>query len=158
MKAVLQRVREAWVSVDGREIARIGKGLLVLVGVEKGDTEAAAVQLAGKVALLRIFEDDQGKMNLSVQAVGGELLVVSQFTLAADLAKGTRPSFDPAEEPEKARRLIHHFTQQLQAAGLPVREGQFAARMEVGLINDGPVTFLLVVPTVSKHTKSYISS
>ncbi len=143
MKAVLQRVREAWVSVDGREISRIGKGLLVLVGVEKGDAEAAATDLAGKVVQLRIFEDDQGKMNLSVQAVGGELLVVSQFTLAADLAKGTRPSFDPAEEPGKARRLLELFVRQLQAAGLPVREGQFAARMQVGLINDGPVTLIL---------------
>lgn len=146
MKAVLQRVREAWVSVDGREIARIGKGLLVFIGVEKGDAEVAAQELARKVAQLRIFEDDQGKMNLSVQAIRGELLVVPQFTLAADLAKGTRPSFDPAEEPEKARGLIHHFTQQLQAAGLSVREGQFAARMEVGLINDGPVTFMVGTP------------
>ncbi len=143
MKIVLQRVKKAAVAVGGEEISRIGKGILVLVGIEKGDSSSRVQELARKIAGLRIFEDAEGKMNLSVQTASGEVLVVSQFTLAADLKKGTRPSFDPAETPEKARPLMESFVSSLRQAGLLVQEGRFAAKMEVTLVNDGPVTFLL---------------
>lgn len=141
MRIVLQRVSQAAVTVEGREVARIGRGLLLLVGAERGDTEPEVERLAQKVAQLRVFEDEQGKMNRSVQEVGGELLVVSQLTLCADLTKGTRPSFDPAESPERARQLIGSFVAALCRAGLRVQEGQFGARMAVSLVNEGPVTF-----------------
>ena len=143
MKIVLQRVKEAAVAVAGEEISRIGKGILILVGIEKGDSLSQVQELARKIAGLRIFEDSEGKMNLSVQTVGGEILVVSQFTLAADLKKGTRPSFDPAETPEKAHSLMESFISALKQVGLRVQEGRFAAKMEVMLVNDGPATFLL---------------
>ncbi|MCM8794879.1 MAG: D-aminoacyl-tRNA deacylase [Candidatus Omnitrophica bacterium] len=143
MKIVLQRVTEAAVSAQGQRIASIGRGLLVLVGIEKGDTAGKAQAMAEKVAVLRIFEDQQGKMNLSVADVKGELLVVSQFTVVADLTKGTRPSFDSAEEPAKAGVLIEGFVGALKSKGCVVREGRFGTRMQVSLVNDGPATFIL---------------
>jgi len=147
LKVVLQRVREASVAVGGQEIARIGRGLLVLAAIEKGDTGEATGKMALKISKLRIFEDDQGKMNRSVQDVGGEVLVVSQFTLAADLEKGTRPGFDSAEDPQKAGRFMEDFGERLRRCGLKVAEGRFGARMEVMLLNDGPVTFVLSEPS-----------
>ncbi len=143
MKALLQRVSEASVEVEGSVVGAIGGGLLVLLGVETGDGPAAADRLARKVAALRIFEDAAGKMNRSVGDVGGGLLVVSQFTLLADVRKGNRPSFTAAAAPELAERLYEHFCARLQAAGLPVATGRFGARMAVRLINDGPVTIWL---------------
>lgn len=143
MKALIQRVLRAAVFVEGREFSSIGGGLLVFLGVEKGDTADNAAFLAGKLSRLRVFEDASGKMNLSVMDAGGEMLVVSQFTLAADLRKGNRPSFDAAESPEKAQRLYEGFIQGLKGSGVAVKEGVFGARMRVSLENDGPVTMLL---------------
>jgi D-tyrosyl-tRNA(Tyr) deacylase len=143
LKLVIQRVLKAGVKVGGKEIAVIGKGMLVFIGIEKGDTPGEAGILAEKLLRLRIFADRQGKSNLSVRDIGGEILVVAQFTLAADLTRGTRPSFDPAEVPEKAVPMIRVFTRVLENAGVDVREGQFGALMEVDLVNDGPVTYIL---------------
>jgi D-aminoacyl-tRNA deacylase len=143
VKALLQRVSEASVEVDGRVVGAIGKGLLALLGVEAGDGAAEADRLARKVAALRIFEDGAGKMNRSVLEVGGSLLVVSQFTLLADLGKGNRPSFIAAALPAVAEPLYEHFCAHLRAQGLPVATGRFGARMAVRLVNDGPVTIWL---------------
>lgn len=143
MRALLQRVSRAGVAADDERIAEIGPGLLVLLGVEVGDGEAEAEYLAEKTAQLRIFEDPAGKMNLSVQEVGGELLVVSQFTLLADCRKGRRPGFSQAARPELAEPLCRHFVDCLQERGLRVQAGRFQAEMAVDLINDGPVTILL---------------
>ena len=143
MKALLQRVSEASVEVEGRVIGAIGGGLLVLLGVETGDREAAADRLASKVAALRIFEDAAGKMNRSVREVGASVLIVSQFTLLADVRKGNRPSFTAAAAPELAERLYGHFCAKLREQGLAVATGRFGARMAVRLINDGPVTIWL---------------
>ncbi len=140
MMALLQRVSEASVRVDGEVIGQIGKGLLVLVCAEKGDTEAVADKLLTKLLKLRIFGDESGKMNRSVQDVGGGLLLVSQFTLAADVAGGNRPSFTQAAAPEDGRRLYAHFVAQAQKAHPVVQTGRFAADMKVALVNDGPVT------------------
>jgi D-tyrosyl-tRNA(Tyr) deacylase len=140
MIAVLQRVREASVCVDGQVIGQIGEGLLVLLCAEKGDTEAVVQKMLNKMLKLRIFSDDAGKMNRSVQDVGGGLLVVSQFTLAADVSSGTRPGFSQAAEPQEARRLYEHFVAQAQAVHPVVQTGRFAADMQVSLVNDGPVT------------------
>ena len=140
MIAVLQRVSEASVRVDEAVIGQIDAGLLVLLCAEKGDTEAVADKMLAKILKLRIFSDDAGKMNLSVQDVGGGLLVVSQFTLAADVAGGNRPSFTQAATPEDGRRLYEHFVTQARAAHPVVRTGQFAADMKVTLVNDGPIT------------------
>ena len=140
MIAVLQRVSEASVRVEGAVIGQIGAGLLVLLCAEKGDTEAVADRMLAKMLKLRIFSDDAGKMNLSVQDVGGGLLVVSQFTLAADVAGGNRPSFTQAAAPEDGRRLYEHFVAQARAAHPVVQTGQFAADMKVSLVNDGPIT------------------
>lgn len=140
MKAVLQRVREARVVVDGAVIGQIGQGLLVLLCAEQGDTDAVADRLLAKVLKLRIFSDEAGKMNRSVQDVGGGLLVVSQFTLAADVSGGNRPSFTGAAAPEEGRRLYEYFVAQARAAHPVVQTGQFAADMQVYLVNDGPVT------------------
>jgi D-tyrosyl-tRNA(Tyr) deacylase len=142
MRAVIQRVAEAHVSVDGVVFGKIGRGLLVLLGVERGDTERDAEYTAHKTAGLRIFPDDQQKMNLSVQDVGGSILVVSQFTLYGDCHKGMRPSYDRAARPEDARRLYEHYVARLRAAGILVETGVFQAHMQVGLINDGPVTLI----------------
>jgi D-tyrosyl-tRNA(Tyr) deacylase len=140
MIAVLQRVREASVCVDGQVIGQIGEGLLVLLCAEKGDTDAVVQKMLNKMLKLRIFSDDAGKMNRSVQDVGGGLLVVSQFTLAADVSSGTRPGFSQAAEPQEARRLYEHFVAQAQAVHPVVQTGRFAADMQVSLVNDGPVT------------------
>ena len=140
MIAVLQRVSEASVRVDGEVIGQIGAGLLVLLCAEKGDTDAVADKMLAKILKLRIFSDDAGKMNLSVQDVGGGLLVVSQFTLAADVAGGNRPSFTQAAAPDEGRRLYEHFVAQAQKAHPVVQTGRFAADMKVALINDGPIT------------------
>jgi D-aminoacyl-tRNA deacylase len=143
MKALVQRVSEADVTVDGLRVGAIGKGLLVLLGVETGDDPAAADLLARKIAALRIFEDAAGKMNLAVRDVGGAVLAISQFTLAADLRKGNRPSFIRAAPPEVAEPLYEQFCTRLRAAGLTVATGRFGAHMAVRLINDGPVTIWL---------------
>lgn len=143
MKIVLQRVKKAAVKVNQQVIAQIGPGVCLLVGVEKGDSETVISYLARKVAELRIFPDQQGKMNLSLLDLNREVLVVSQFTLAASIKKGRRPSFDRAEKPERARQIYEKFIENLRAWGLKVQTGQFQALMEVDLINDGPVTFIL---------------
>lgn len=143
MKIVLQRVREARVDVDGRTAGRIGPGLCLLVGVEKGDGEADAEALARKCVELRIFPDGQGKMNLSLAETGGQVLAVSQFTLAGSVRKGRRPSFDGAEEPGRAAALFDHFVGAVRALGAAVETGVFQALMEVHIVNDGPVTFVL---------------
>ena len=143
MIACVQRVTEAWVRVGADEVGRIGKGMLILLGVEKGDGEPEARWLAEKLATLRFFEDEAGKMNLAVGEVNGRALVVSQFTLAADCRKGRRPGFDRAAPPEEANALYGKFCAFLREAGVPVETGRFAAQMQVGLVNDGPVTFLV---------------
>ena len=146
MKAVIQRVREARVDVDATSVGAISRGILVLLGVEKGDGEGDAEWLAAKISNLRIFEDDAGKMNLSVTDIGGELLAVSQFTLAGNCAKGRRPSFDTAAPPDEANRLYEYFVTRLRSTGLTVATGIFQANMQVHLVNDGPVTFILESP------------
>jgi D-aminoacyl-tRNA deacylase len=143
MRAVVQRVARAKVTVGGETTGEIGRGLLVLLGVAKGDAAAAADYLAEKVAGLRIFDDADGKMNLDVQQAGGALLVVSQFTLYGDARKGKRPSFDDAARPEEARALYEHFVGKLRGLGLKVETGRFQEMMLVELVNDGPVTILL---------------
>ena len=140
MMALLQRVSQASVQVDGEVIGQIGHGLLVLLCAEKGDTEAVADKLLAKLLKLRIFGDEAGKMNRSVQDVNGGLLLVSQFTLAADVAIGNRPRFTQAAAPEDGRRLYEHFVAQAQKAHPVVQTGRFAADMKVALVNDGPVT------------------
>lgn len=143
MKAVIQRVASAKVEVEGRVIAEIGTGLLVLVCSEKGDTDEDVEYFAKKLPAVRIFGDEQGKMNLSVTDIKGELLIVSQFTLAASTRKGNRPSFEQAEEPGRARKLYEELVLRLRARGLPVQTGRFAAMMTVSLANDGPVTIIM---------------
>lgn len=143
MRIVLQRVSQAAVAVAGREIARIGRGLLLLVGVAPSDTDATVDQCVAKIVNLRIFEDADGKMNLSLAETGGEALVVSQFTLYADCRKGRRPSFTDAAQPAPANKLYQLFAQKLRVAGIPTRTGEFAAHMQVHLVNDGPVTIWL---------------
>ena len=143
MKACVQRVSRAQVTVAGEVCARIGRGFLVLLGVAEDDTDAQARQLADKIAGLRIFEDGQGKMNLSLGEVGGAMLVVSQFTLLGNCRKGRRPSFTAAAPPELAERLYTVFVETVAAAGIEVATGRFRQHMEVELVNDGPVTLLL---------------
>jgi D-tyrosyl-tRNA(Tyr) deacylase len=145
MLALVQRVREAKVVVQGRTIGEIDAGLLVLVCAERGDSEVQADKLLAKLLKLRIFSDDAGKMNRSVQDVTGGLLVVSQFTLAADLSGGNRPSFTNAAAPDEGRRLYDHFVAQARAAHPAVQTGEFAADMQVHLVNDGPVTIPVTV-------------
>jgi len=142
MKCVIQRVRRASVSVAGELVSEIGAGLLVLAAVEKGDGEAAMREAARKIRELRIFSDDAGKMNRDVTEAGGAILAVSQFTLAGSIAKGRRPSFDNAEEPNRARELFELFVRELAATGLNVATGRFREMMIVSLENDGPVTFV----------------
>src|SRR5450432_3062314 len=143
MRAVIQRVTRAQVSVDGEVCGKIDHGILVLLGIGKSDTQADADDLSEKIAGLRIFEDENGKMNLSVVDVGGSLLAVSQFTLYGDVRRGKRPSFDDAAIPEPARRLYEFFVPQFQAAGLRCATGGFQEMMQVERVNDGPVTILL---------------
>jgi D-tyrosyl-tRNA(Tyr) deacylase len=143
MRAVVQRVSRAQVTVNGEIAGKIGLGLLLLLGVGRDDGEADATYLAEKIAGLRVFEDAQGKMNRSVQDVGGSVLAVSQFTLYGDVRRGKRPSFDAAAPPEKARQLYEFFVEQIRAAGLPCETGRFQEMMKVDLVNEGPVTILL---------------
>ncbi len=143
MRLVVQRVSRGAVSVDGRRVGEIGPGLVILVGVGQADTQAQAAWLAEKVANLRIFEDAAGKMNRSVLEAGGSALVVSQFTLYADMTKGRRPAFVDAAAPEVAEPLVEHFARQLAGHGVPVQTGVFRADMLVEIDNDGPVTILL---------------
>ncbi len=143
MRACVQRVSRASVTVDGEVVGQIGRGLLVLLGVGQGDDERDARYLADKIVGLRIFEDDQGKMNRSLAEQGGGLLVVSQFTLLGDVRKGRRPSFTDAAPPEEANRLYEVFAAASAELGVPVAKGRFQAHMEVELVNDGPVTILL---------------
>ncbi|WP_318464841.1 D-aminoacyl-tRNA deacylase [Photobacterium leiognathi] len=145
MIALIQRVSEASVTVDGRITGAIGKGLLVLLGVEKGDDEAKAQKLRDKVLGYRVFSDEDGKMNLNVQQAGGRVLVVSQFTLAADTKKGMRPGFSSGAAPTEAERLYEYFVEQCKAKEIQTETGIFAADMQVALNNDGPVTFWLQV-------------
>jgi D-tyrosyl-tRNA(Tyr) deacylase len=143
MLALLQRVKEAKVEVDGELVGAIGTGLLVFLGVERDDAPADADRLLRKVLAYRVFSDAEGRMNLSVQDAGGGVLVVSQFTLAADTQKGLRPSFSSAKPPQEAEQLYDYFLQQARGLHGPVANGRFGADMQVSLVNDGPVTFLL---------------
>jgi len=143
MRAVVQRVSKASVTVEGQVVGEIDRGLLVLLGVSTTDTNAAADYLAEKIAGLRIFEDDSGKMNLSVADIGGAVLAVSQFTLYGDVRRGKRPSFDEAARPERARELYEYFVAAIRRHGLRCETGQFQAMMSVSLVNEGPVTMLL---------------
>ena len=146
MRLVLQRVARARVQVGGETVGEIGRGVLVLAGVERGDGPAEVAAAVRKLAGLRLFEDEAGRMNLSTTEVGGAFLVVSQFTLAGSLLRGRRPSFDGAAPPEVAEPLVEALAAALRAAGLPVATGRFRAYMEVELVNDGPVTFVLELP------------
>lgn len=143
MRAVVQRVLESSVKVDSEIVGQIGKGVMVLLGVEEGDTEKDAVYLADKILGLRIFEDEDEKMNLSLEDVAGELLAVSQFTLLGDARKGRRPSYSTAARPEEANKLYEHFVSYIREKGTKVEKGRFQADMKVSLINDGPVTIML---------------
>jgi D-tyrosyl-tRNA(Tyr) deacylase len=144
MRAVLQRVSEASVTVSGRITGEIGPGFLILLGVEEGDTATDVAWLVGKILPMRVFEDEDGKMNRSILDTGGDALVVSQFTLHARTKKGTRPSFDRAARPEVATPLYERFVAELSAGlGKPIATGEFGAMMKVALVNDGPVTILL---------------
>lgn len=143
MKAVLQRVSKAQVVVNGETVGSIGNGLMILLGVERGDEERDSTFLAKKCVEMRIFNDDAGKMNLSVKDIGGSALIISQFTLPAEWKKGRRPSFIRAAEPKEGERLYEHFMDEVRALGIPVEKGVFGAHMEVSLTNDGPVTIIL---------------
>lgn len=143
MKGLIQRVKKASVRIDDELHSKINNGILILLGVEKGDNEQNAEKLADKICKLRIFEDENGKMNKSVVDINGEILVVSQFTLAGDCKKGTRPSFDKAELPQRANELYEYFNEQIRLKSIPVKTGVFGAMMDVELINDGPVTFMV---------------
>jgi D-tyrosyl-tRNA(Tyr) deacylase len=143
MRLLVQRVKAAKVIVDGVEIGKIDSGVCLFLGVANGDTEESAATLAGKIAGLRIFPDESGKLNRSLAEIGGEVLVVSEFTLYGDCTKGRRPSFSRAAGPEEANRLYEYFVRQLKDQALPVATGKFQAQMEVTIVDDGPVTFLL---------------
>lgn len=143
MKVVLQRVSEASVEVSSQKISVTGSGLLLLVGADKGDSTANADFLADRCLGLRIFEDDGGKMNLSVEDIKGDIMAVSQFTLSADISKGRRPSFSSAMEPGEAKQLFEYFVNKLRESGLNVKTGEFGAKMIVNLVNQGPVTFVM---------------
>jgi hypothetical protein len=143
MRAVIQKVKNANVKVDGDKVGEIQKGFLVFLGIEAGDTQSDLAYIVGKISKIRIFEDADDKMNLSIKDVGGEILSISQFTLLGDARKGNRPSFTGAEKPEKAKEIYLEFNEELRKEGIKVAEGIFQADMEVSLVNDGPVTILL---------------
>jgi len=143
MKALIQRVKNASVTINQELYSSINKGILVFLGVEKTDTKENADWLINKLLKLRIFEDENEKMNFSISDIGGEILVVSQFTLAGDCKKGTRPSFDNAKNPTEANELYEYFVQELKKSNLNIQTGVFQAMMDISLINDGPVTFML---------------
>lgn len=143
MKALIQRVKSASVTIDGLLYSKIGQGLLVFLGVEKGDDKLNAEKLADKLSKLRIFEDENEKMNHSILDIEGEMLIVSQFTLCGDCKKGTRPSFDKSAPPQIANELYEYFISQVKSFNIPVKTGKFGAMMDVELINDGPVTFMV---------------
>ena len=145
MRAVIQRVSRAAVSVDGRQIGQCGPGLMILICAMQGDTTAQADQMAAKIAKLRIFKDDEGRMNRSILDAGGSALVISQFTLAADTSRGNRPGFSTAAPPAEGERLYAHFAASLAALGIATETGQFGADMAVELVNDGPVTIWIEV-------------
>ncbi|MEM7242626.1 MAG: D-aminoacyl-tRNA deacylase [Pseudomonadota bacterium] len=145
MRAVIQRVDQASVTVSGDTIGAIDQGLLILVCAMQGDTDAAANKLADKIGKLRIFKDDQGRMNKSLLDIGGSALVVSQFTLAADTSRGNRPGFSAAAPPDEGKRLYHLFCDALRAQDIPVETGQFGADMDVSLVNQGPVTIWMEI-------------
>jgi len=143
MRAVVQRVSRAQVAVSEKIVGKIGRGLLILLGVAQADSEADAEYLADKIVGLRIFEDENGKMNLDAASIGGQILVVSQFTLYGDVRRGKRPSFDAAASPERARQLYEYFVDRIRATGIPCETGGFQETMQVELVNEGPVTILL---------------
>ncbi len=143
MKALIQRVKRASVTINSKKISEIGNGLLVLLGVEKGDEATNADKLADKLVHLRIFEDENEKMNKSLLDINGEMLIVSQFTLCGDCKKGTRPSFDKSAPPQIANELYEYFIEKVKEYSVPVQTGRFGAMMDVELINDGPVTFMI---------------
>ena len=143
MRAVIQRVSRAQVAVAGEIVGKIGRGLLVLLGVAQADSEADADYLADKIVGLRIFEDESGKMNVDLASIGGQILVVSQFTLYGDVRRGKRPSFDAAASPDRARQLYEYFVERIRAAGIQCETGRFQEMMQVELVNEGPVTILL---------------
>lgn len=143
MKALIQRVKSASVTIDGLLYSKIGQGLLVFLGVEKGDDKLNTEKLADKLSKLRIFEDENEKMNHSILDIEGEMLIVSQFTLCGDCKKGTRPSFDKSAPPKIANELYEYFISQVKSFNIPVQTGKFGAMMDVELINDGPVTFMV---------------
>ena len=143
MKALIQRVKNASVSIEGELYSSINCGLLVFLGVVKGDSEENAANLAQKLINLRIFEDENMKMNLSLKDINGQMLIVSQFTLCGDCKKGTRPSFDNAQAPQKANELYEYFVNEVKTAGIQTQTGKFGAMMEVAILNDGPVTFMV---------------
>jgi D-aminoacyl-tRNA deacylase len=143
MRAVVQRVSHAQVAVNQKIVGKTGHGLLILLGVAQGDSEADAEYLADKIVGLRIFDDENGKMNLDAASIGGEILVVSQFTLYGDVRRGKRPSFDAAAPPDRARQLYEYFVDRLRATGVPCETGRFQEVMQVELVNEGPVTILL---------------
>ncbi|MBR3249554.1 MAG: D-tyrosyl-tRNA(Tyr) deacylase [Clostridia bacterium] len=143
MKLVIQRVIKAKVEVGGKTVGKINKGFMVLLGVAEGDTQEQADYLVKKLCNLRVFEDENEKMNLALKDVGGELLIISQFTLCADCSGGNRPSFTGAEKPDKANKLYEYFCEECRKSGIKVEKGIFGADMQVSLINDGPVTILM---------------
>ena len=147
MKLVIQRVKNASVTIDNELFSSIEQGYLILFGVEKGDTKEQADWLANKVSVLRCFSDENGKMNLSIKDVNGEILIVSQFTLCGDIKKGTRPSFDKAMPPSEANEMYEYFISKVKEQNIPVKTGVFGAHMDVQLINDGPVTFVVDAPS-----------
>ena len=146
MRLVVQRVDNASVTIENELFSSIGQGYLILFGAEKGDTKAQADWLANKVSVLRCFSDENGKMNLSIKDINGEMLIVSQFTLAGDVKKGTRPSFDRAMPPTEANEMYEYFISKVKEQNIPVKTGVFGAHMEVKLLNNGPVTFVIDAP------------